>query len=188
MTIHRSALQPTDQTRSKHGPTLGAGYVVLPVITSGPLRLPCARRAPLAGFTRLEAPYRSKSTAEAQGSQVLPPLSFLACRWPYSGSHAGAYALYFPARISLLYLSRRSACIPRDTDLSLTRTLPAIPVRSDFTELHHSPNDYGLRFWLAPLTGEDPLEASRLGTLSGQVQPVHYCTNPPPAYTSKRAI
>ncbi len=153
MTIHRSALQPTDQTRSKHGPTLGAGYVVLPVITSGPLRLPCARRAPLAGFTRLEAPYRSKSTAETQGSQVLPPLSFLACRWPYSGSPAGANALYFPAGNSLLCLSRRSACIPPKADLSPNQALPAIAAWPDSTELHHSSNDYGLRFWLAPLTG-----------------------------------
>jgi len=30
--------------------------------------------------------------------------------------------------------------------------------------------------------------ASRLGTVSGQVQPVCYHTNPPPAYLSKRAI
>ena len=32
------------------------------------------------------------------------------------------------------------------------------------------------------------ISASRLGTVSGQVRPVCYHTNPPPAYTSKRAI
>ena len=37
--------------------------------------------------------------------------------------------------------------------------------------------------WVKPV-----LTVGRLGTVSGQVQPVCYHTNPPPAYISKRAI
>ena len=37
--------------------------------------------------------------------------------------------------------------------------------------------------WVRPA-----ISASRLGTVSGQVQPACYHTNPPPAYLSKRAI
>lgn len=48
------APQPTAKTRSKYGPTLEASYVVLPVITSRPLRLPYARNTALAGLIRLE--------------------------------------------------------------------------------------------------------------------------------------
>jgi hypothetical protein len=48
------APQPTAETRSKYGPTLKASYVVLPVITSRPLRLPYARNTSLAGLIRLE--------------------------------------------------------------------------------------------------------------------------------------
>ncbi len=53
--IHCSAFQLTIQTRSKYGPTLKTGYVVLSVITSGPLRLPYAHHRHLAGFTRLDS-------------------------------------------------------------------------------------------------------------------------------------
>ncbi len=52
--IHCFAFQLTAQTQSKYGPTLKASYVVLPVITSRPLRLPYARHTSLAGFIRLE--------------------------------------------------------------------------------------------------------------------------------------
>ena len=48
------ASQLTVQTRSKYGPTLRAGFVVLPVITSRPLRLPYVHTIYLAGFTRLD--------------------------------------------------------------------------------------------------------------------------------------
>ncbi len=69
-TFYCSAFQDAVQTRSKYGPTLKAGYVVLPVITSRPLRLPYALHIILAGFIRLEYAYHSKSTMEALGSQV----------------------------------------------------------------------------------------------------------------------
>ena len=45
---------------------------------------------------------------------------------------------------------------------------------------------YGLRIWLAPLTGYDLIVPSRHGTLSRQVQPECYHPNPPPAYIPKR--
>ena len=54
----------------------------------------------------------SWSTAETLGSQVLPPLSFTACHWPYPGSSPGTLALCFPDDASLLPLTRGSACIP----------------------------------------------------------------------------
>lgn len=53
--LHRFTSQPTFQTRSKYGPTLQVSYVVLPFITSRPLRLPYAHHTFLAGFTQLES-------------------------------------------------------------------------------------------------------------------------------------
>ena len=44
----------TNQTRSKYGPTLQVSYVVLPFITSRPLRLPYAHNTYLVGFTLLD--------------------------------------------------------------------------------------------------------------------------------------
>ena len=82
--------------------------------------------------------YHRWSPVETLGSQVLPPLSFTACHWPYPGSPAGAYTLCFPAGIGLLPYKRGSAYIPTKSDLSLNRTLPAITVRHHVTWLHHS--------------------------------------------------
>ena len=97
--------------------------------------------------------YRGRNPAETLGSQVLPPLSFTACRWPYPGSPAGAHALCFPAGSGLLPYGRGSACIPGLRGLSLTRTLPAIAVRVSSHEAAPFALSYGLRFWPAPLTG-----------------------------------
>jgi len=88
----------------------------------------------------LLAAYRRRSPAETLGSQVLPPLSVTACRWPYPGSLPGAYALCFPSSAGLLPKYRGSAYIPALQGLSLNRTLPAMPVRSRLTRLHHSLN------------------------------------------------
>jgi hypothetical protein len=82
--------------------------------------------------------YRGQSPAETLGSQVVPPLSFTACRWPYSRSLSGAYTLYFPDSPDLLLKYRGSASIPATRGLSLNRTLPAISVRRYLTKLHHS--------------------------------------------------
>jgi hypothetical protein len=88
----------------------------------------------------LLAAYRRRSPAETLGSQVFPPLSVTACRWPYPGSLPGAYALYFPDSSGLLPEKRGSARIPALQGFSLNRALPAIAVRSNLTRLHHSLN------------------------------------------------
>jgi hypothetical protein len=82
--------------------------------------------------------YRRRSPAETLGSQVFPPLSVTACRWPYPGSLPGAHTLCFPGSSGLLPNYRGSAGIPAMQGLSLNRTLPAIAVRSHLTRLHHS--------------------------------------------------
>jgi hypothetical protein len=97
--------------------------------------------------------YRSWSTAEMLGSQVLPPLSFTACRWPYPGSPSGAYALCFPDGSGLLPIIRGSACIPAWRGLSLSRTLPAISVQPSVYEAAPFALCCGLRLWPAPLAG-----------------------------------
>ena len=63
-------------TRSKYGPTLKAGYVVLPVITSRPLRLPYAHHLHLAGFTRLVG---GLPQAESCGDAGISGLSSVIC-------------------------------------------------------------------------------------------------------------
>ncbi len=131
--------------------------------------------------------YRRRSPAETLGSQVLPPLSLTACRWLYPGSLPGAYALCFPGSSGLLPNCRGSACIPALQGLSLNRTLPAITVRSHLTRLHHSLNATACGFGRHPWLGKTRISASHLGTVSGQVRPVCYHTNPPSAYISKRA-
>ena len=82
--------------------------------------------------------YYRRSTIETLGSQVLPPLSFTACHWPYPGFPAGAFALCFPTGAGLLPIIRGSACIPKHSDLSLIRALPATSARYLVTGLHHS--------------------------------------------------
>ena len=132
--------------------------------------------------------YHSRSPVETLGPQVLTPLSFTACHWPYPGSPAGARTLCFPASTGLLPFMRGSTNIPTESDLSLNRTLPAIPVRHQLTRLHHSLYAAACGFGRHPRLGKTRIAASRLGTVSGQIRPVCYHTNPPPAYTSKRAI
>ena len=151
--------QPTFQTRSKYGPTLKAGYVVLPVITSKPLRLPYARNTTLAGFIRLDWCLPQSELCGDAGISGPTSLSFTACHWLYSGSPAGAFTLYFPAGAGLLQTLRGSACSSPSANLSLPRTLPATPVRVSLTKLHHSLLSYGLRLWPAPLARYDPCYA-----------------------------
>jgi hypothetical protein len=98
----------------------------------------------------LIAAYRRRSPAETLGSQVFPPLSVTACRWPYPGSLPGACALYFPGNSGLLPKYRGSACIPALQSLSLNRTLPVIAVRSRLTRLHHSLNTTACGFGRHP--------------------------------------
>jgi hypothetical protein len=101
----------------------------------------------------LRKAYRSWSPAETLGSQVLPPLSFTACHWPYPGSPSGALTLCFPDGVGLLPINRGSACIPAQQGLSLSRTLPAIFVQPSIYEAAPFALRCGLRLWPAPLTG-----------------------------------
>ena len=78
--IHCFAFQLTAQTRSKYGPTLKASYVVLPVITSWPLRLPYAHNTHLEGFTQLDA---CLPRAESRGNAgISGPTSVIYHRMP----------------------------------------------------------------------------------------------------------
>ena len=97
--------------------------------------------------------YHRRSPVETLGPQVLPPLSFTACHWPYPGSSAGAHTLYLPADSDLLPIKRGSAristyagFIPHPDSPSYRRP-----------ELNYEAAPFalccGLRFWQAPLTG-----------------------------------
>ena len=106
-----SCTQLHKQTRSKHGLTLRQGYVVLAVITSGPLRLPYALNSTLRSLSRLYAAYHCRNTVGTQGSQVQHSYSFTSFKRPYPGFSTGACALCFPVNYGLLHKHRRSACI-----------------------------------------------------------------------------
>ncbi len=135
----------------------------------------------------LRPAYRSWSPAETLGSQVLPPLSFTACHWPYPGSPSGAFALFFPDGSGLLPKTRGSACISAQRSLSLNQTLPAISIRSPFTKLHHSLYATACGFGRHPWLSTTRFAASLPGTVSGQVQHECYHSYPPSAYISIRA-
>jgi len=119
--------------------------------------------------------YHRRSPVETLGSQVLPPLSFTACRWPYPGSPAGAHTLCFPADTGLLPYMRGSANIPTESDLSLNRTLPAITVRRNVTELHHSLYATACGFGRHPRLGKTRIFCEppryRVGARSARVLP-----------------
>ncbi len=90
--IHCSAFQLTPQTRSKYGPSLKAGYVVLPVITSRPLRLPYAHHLHLAGFTRLVG---GLPQTESCGDAGISDLSSVIChRMPMALPRVPTRCLY----------------------------------------------------------------------------------------------
>jgi hypothetical protein len=168
----------------KHGRSMAprSGQVVLscPSSLQGHSDFPTPVTQLLPVSSDLSCAYRRWSSAETLGSQVFPPLSFTTCRQPYPGFPAGAFALFFPASSGLLRARKGSACIPTLSDLSLIRTLPAMPVRLLL-------RGCTVRFMLRPVA----LASSPdwvLEAVSGQVQPVCYHTNPPPAYIPKRAI
>ena len=137
--LHRFTPQPTFQTRSKYGPTLQVSYVVLPFITSRPLRLPYAPHTLLAGFTQLES---CLPQLESCGDAGIPG-PYLRYLSPHAightpGPHQVHMPFCFPDDSGLLPKIRGSACIPAQRGLSLNQTLPVITVRSSFTKLHHS--------------------------------------------------
>ena len=103
------------------------------------------------------------------------------------GPHQVHLPFFFPDDSGLLPKIRGSACIPAQRGLSLNQTLPVISVRSTFTKLHHSLYATACGFGKHPRLGKTSISASRLGTVSGQVRPVCYHTNPPPAYISVKS-
>jgi len=117
---------------------------------------PVARILPVS--LDLERAYHARSSMETLGSQVLPPLSFTACRWPYPGSPSSASTLYFPDGSGLLPITKGSACIPPKADLSLNRTLPAMSVQSSFTKLR-----FGMLTALSYVEGHHSLYATACG-------------------------
>ena len=117
--LHCFAPQLTFQTRSKYGPALRESFVVFPVITSRPLRLPYAHNTILAGFIRLESCLPQLEFCGDAG--ISGPTSVIFHRmwyipvyrghWPYPGSPSGASTLSFPDGSGLLPINRGSACI-----------------------------------------------------------------------------
>ena len=131
---------PNSQPKRDRSMALRSGQVMLscPSSLQGHSDFPTSLTRLLPVSPDLSRAYRGWSPAEMLGSQVLPPLSFTAYRWPYPGSPSSAFALCFPDGSGLLPKIRGSACIPAQRGLSLNQTLPAISVRSPFTKLHHS--------------------------------------------------
>jgi hypothetical protein len=146
----------TNQTRSKYGPTLQVSYVVLPIITSRPLRLPYAPNTHLAGFIRLD---RCLPRAEPHGDAgISGPTSVIFHRMPMAIPRV-------PCRCSCPLLPCRLRPSPRFDRIGVYPRLagfiphPDSPSNSRpgfFHEAAPFALCYGLRLWLAPLTGYDP--------------------------------
>ena len=107
---------PHFNLQSKHGQSMAprSRQVMLscPSSLQGHSDFPTPITAILPVSPDLIAAYRRQSPAETLGSQVLPPLSVTACRWPYPGSLPGACALFFPGNSGLLPQFTGSAPIP----------------------------------------------------------------------------
>jgi len=91
------------------------------------------------------------------------------------GPHQVLMPFFFPDDSGLLLIIRGSACIPPQTDLSLNQTLPAMPVRSPFTRLHHSlyatACGFGKHPWLGKTRTTCEPSRYRVGASSARVLP-----------------
>ncbi len=96
----------------KSGPTLKTSYVVSPVITSGPVRLPLRPSPDHLYVTLSLSGYPPWSRRRPCGPQILPLCSFTACHHHYPGSLAGVYSHFYPASIGLRPTRRGSAGSP----------------------------------------------------------------------------
>jgi hypothetical protein len=188
LSTHASFL--TNQTGSKCGPTLRVSSVVLPFITSRPLRLPCAPNLSLASFTQLD----TRLPPSEYGWRRRDLRSYLRYLSPHAiGPTPG------PLQVPMPFASLQSLAFSLTQEDRRLFRLARIHPPSGLSQLFPSgQNSRGctVRFMLRPaVLASTPgwvrpapiLGTSRLGTLSGQVQPVCHHTNPPPAYTSKRA-
>jgi len=177
--------QPTFQTRSKYGPTLKAGYVVLPVITSRPFRLPYARRTNLAGFTRLEPCLPQVESCGDAG--ISGPTSVIFHRMPLAIPRV-------PIRCICPFSSLMTPAFSQIIEDRRVSPLRGVYPSTRLSQLCPSGRHLRgctIRFMLRPAVSastpdwaKPALSASLLGTVSGQVRPVCYHTNPPPAYIS----
>ncbi len=127
-----------------------------PSTLQGRSDFPCARNAPLASVTQLEA--RLLSVEPDRNAGISGPLSrhlslhaadLTPGPRPVRLPFASRSAMAFPTNVE----GRRVAPISRGS--SLTQALPAISARAHFTRLHHSSSYYGLQVWLAPRTGSN---------------------------------
>jgi len=180
----------TNQTRSKCGPTLGASYSVLPVITSRPLRLPHAHSTYLAGFTRLDSCLpQAESCGDARTSgptsvifhRMPMAIPRVPCRCPCPLLPCRLWPSPIWQRISVY--PRPAGFIPHPNSPSYSR--PGFKSRGCTIHFMLRPAVLaGPPGWVRPV---QHCGTSRLGTMSGQVRPVCYHPSPPSAYTSKRA-
>jgi hypothetical protein len=149
-----------------------------PSTLQGRSDFPCARNAPLASVTQLEA--RLLSVEPDRNAGISGPLSHhlslhaadltpgpRLVQMPF----ASQPALAFPTIVE----GRRVAPISRG--LSLIQALPAIRACTQLTRLHHSSSYYGLQVWPASLTGYDQhvwhasLSRHRVGASSARLLP-----------------
>ncbi len=171
-------------TRSKHGPTLKASYVVLPVITSRPLRLPYVPHTLLAGFTPLESCLPQLEFCGDAGISG-PYLRYLS---PHAIGHTpGPHQVHspFPSLMALAF----SQILEDRRVSSLSKVYPSTRLSQLFPS-GHLLRSCTIRFMLRPadLAGTPDwvklaYHASRLGTVSGKFSPcVTTRTRPQPTY------
>ena len=143
----------TNQTRSKCGPTLRVSSVVLPFITSRPLRLPYARNTYLAGFTQLDLCLLPSEYGRDAG--ISGPTSAIFHRMPLAIPRV-------PCRCSRPLLPYRLWPSPSPKRIGVYSVLFGfIPPPGSPSYFHPASSHvaapfalcYGLRFWPAPLTG-----------------------------------
>jgi len=154
LSTHASFL--TNQTRSKYGPTLKVSCVVLPVITSRPLRLPYAHNTILASFTQLEP---CLPQAESCGdARISGPTSVIFRHMPMAIPRVPCRCSY-PLLPCKLWPSPNLQKIGVYSDALGFVPHPDSPSysRPGFTyEAAPFALCYGLRLWPAPLTGYNP--------------------------------
>lgn len=134
-------MRPSSQNKRGQSTAARSGWVVLsqPSSLQGRSDTPRPVASLLPVLSDLSRAYRRRSTTEAvglqvQGSSVFPRIPLALPRVPdrFSCPFHPLSTLAFPLNVE----GRRVAHLAMG--LSRHRTLPAIPVRPDFTRLHHS--------------------------------------------------
>lgn len=159
-----------------------------PSSLQGPSDIPPPVTCDLPVSSDLKRAYRRRRTAGTVGLQVqgsvfclrMPlalPRVLCRCAHPF----ASLQTLAFPKTVVGRRVSRLLGFIPQLDSLSNFR-----PVLSD--EAAPFTLCYGLRIWRAPRAEYDfrQIDGRLRGTMSGQVRPLCYQNDPPPAYTPKK--